>query len=157
MTLEANAALRSIVRHNTGERRVSEAAGEVKRHRHAHAGAVGEAGSQASSVPRKVPTTTGRIRTTPTRASSEEEWAHASGSQGRAPRWTWRPEPLLLSRLHRADVGDTEMFSETVAETRRAYYKCGGRCPRRCNRQAGSAPMGRAKSSPTRGITAVRC
>jgi transposase len=49
-TLEANAALRSIVRRDTGEkvRRVSDAAGEGKRHPDTDQRAVGEAGSQAA-------------------------------------------------------------------------------------------------------------
>ena len=49
-TLEANAALRSIVRRDTGERyeEFLDPAGERKRHRNAHAGAVSQAGSQAA-------------------------------------------------------------------------------------------------------------
>ena len=68
-TLEANAALRSIVRRDTGEqlRRVSDTAGERERHRDADAGAVGEAGSQASEegLQRRLDD----IRTIPMRAS----------------------------------------------------------------------------------------
>ena len=85
-TLEANAALRSIVRRDTGEqlRRVSHAAGERERHRNADARAIGEAGSQAAEegIQRRMDASA-RSR----RAHHQDEgWAHASGPQGRARR-----------------------------------------------------------------------
>ena len=83
-TLEANAALRSIVRRDNGARlrRVSQGSGERIRHRDAHPRAVGEAGPQAEEEGHQ------RRLEEPARSRcahhEDERWPHASGPQGRA-------------------------------------------------------------------------
>ena len=114
-TLEANAALRSIVRRDTGEklRRVPDAAGQRKRHRNAHARAVSEAGSQASEegIQRRLEASA-RSR----RAHHQDEgWSHASGSQGRA-RGGHGDRSDCRRHAARGRRGDTATIQETVAE-----------------------------------------
>jgi len=115
-TLEANAALRSIVRRDTGEATRSSSRGWRKKAASKRRRASSWR-SWIASVPGRGPMTTGRSARSRRAHHQDEGWSNASGSQSRAcgghgDRSDRRPHAARGRR------GDTKTIQETVAEAR---------------------------------------
>src|SRR4051794_2764616 len=152
-TLEANAALRSIVRRDTGEQLqgVSDASGERERDPNADAGAIGQVGPEAEEE--------GVERRMAASARSgcahhqDERRAHASGTQGRARLWTWRRVRSWRSRCRRlmkaTRLPSWRQWPKPANGLQKQQRKATAK-----SRASACIRKGRARSSPTRVTTA---
>jgi transposase len=113
-TLEAGAALRSILRRDTGER-YEEFLMRLAKECDIETSTREQLASWIVSVPRKALTAAGRIRAIPMPASPRWRMGARIWLTRPNTQWMWRPERTSRSR-HGADVGDTRTIPETIVE-----------------------------------------